>query len=147
MPGKPKGLRATKLYGVWKTMKSRCKPAAAPKDRERYFKNGITVCDEWSASFDAFASWAIANGYGPGVSIDRIDGMKGYSPDNCRWGTSRQQCVNRRSFKNSTSQYKGVHWHSGISGGDQCTSYLGVHAVRSNCFEINFPSEVQRVIR
>lgn len=45
-----------------------------------------------------------------GCSLDRIDGSKGYSKNNCRWATSREQAANtdRTKQENSTSKYRGV---------------------------------------
>ena len=37
------------------------------------------------------------NGYSNKLSIDRIDNEKGYSPDNCRWVTMKEQIENRRT--------------------------------------------------
>jgi hypothetical protein len=54
---------------------------------------GTMEPDWWD--FEAFASWAQSTGYGPGLSIDRIDNAVGYWRDNCRWATPLQQNNNR----------------------------------------------------
>lgn len=41
-------------------------------------------------------------------SLDRIDGSKGYEPNNMRWATSTIQAINRGVFKNNSSGYTGV---------------------------------------
>ena len=38
----------------------------------------------------------------PGHSVERTDNDKGYSPENCIWGTARQQGQNKRSVRNYT---------------------------------------------
>lgn len=83
-----------KLYRVWKAMNSRChKPD--DKDYGRYGERGISVCPEWRESFGAFYSWALANGYEDGKSIDREKGDKGYEPGNCRFTDATTQTRNR----------------------------------------------------
>lgn len=47
----------------------------------------VVICDEWKEDFYKFYYWAIGNGFKPELYIDRKDGTKGYSPDNCRWIT------------------------------------------------------------
>lgn len=76
-------------------MKARCTNPNNP-DYHHYGGRGITVCDEW-LSYDNFYEWAMSNGYDDTLSIDRIDNNKGYSPDNCRFVTIKEQCRNRRS--------------------------------------------------
>jgi len=95
------GQRHKPIYGKYYKMLDRC---YSPKNP--YYKNyggrGITVCDEWRHSFEAFYKWSLENGYNPDVkgvllSLDRIDNNKGYSPDNCRWATPKVQQNNKRS--------------------------------------------------
>ena len=71
---------------------------------EHYGARGIAVCDEWQEYIN-FRDWAMANGYEIGLSIDRIDNSKGYSPDNCRWTSMKEQSNNRRS--NHTVSFNG----------------------------------------
>lgn len=93
------GKSRTRLYRILTGMKSRCYNPQSHK-YPLYGARGITVCDEWKNSFQAFYEWAIANGYSDDLSIDRIDNDRGYSPNNCRWSTVTEQNRNRRCCHN-----------------------------------------------
>lgn len=84
--------KQTKTYMCWQDMKKRCSEFSI-KNKKYYFDKGITVCDAWVNDFQEFLK---DMGEKPdGLSIDRIDGTKGYSKDNCRWATSKEQNNNR----------------------------------------------------
>lgn len=84
----------SRLHNIWLAMRNRCNNKKG-KDYRNYTLKGITVCDEWK-DFNVFFNWAINNGYAPNLSLDRIDNDKGYSPQNCRWATQKEQMNNVR---------------------------------------------------
>lgn len=60
-----------------------------------YGARGIYVCDEWKTDRNAFVKWSLANGYEPGLSIDRIDNNGPYAPWNCRYVNTKAQQNNK----------------------------------------------------
>lgn len=81
-------------YQSWRSMKSR---VLDPHHASYclYGGRGITVCDQWLDSFEAFY-----RDMGPrpaGCSLDRKDNNGHYSKDNCRWATPKMQMMNKRN--------------------------------------------------
>ena len=102
------GMYKTPTYTSWQCMKSRCE-----NDKNVAFNHyggrGITVCDEWR---DSFINFLNDMGEAPkGLTIDRIDGSKGYYKDNCKWATKSEQSYNRRKQSNNKTGITGV-WFS-----------------------------------
>lgn len=87
------GHRNTRLYNIWSGIKARCNCKNNP-DYKHYGARGIRVCDEWN-DFGTFYAWAISNGYGKTLTIDRIDTDGDYTPSNCRWVTWKTQANNK----------------------------------------------------
>lgn len=85
--------KQARLYRIWRGMRDRCHSAS--RCDGAYQRRRITVCRAWRESYVAFRRWALANGYADRLTLDRIDGARGYSPKNCRWVTPKQQGENR----------------------------------------------------
>ena len=108
----------TRLYRIWANMKQRCYNANIP-DYKHYGAKGIGVCDAWRDSFEVFRDWAKNNGYKDNLTIDRIDPLGDYAPENCRWIT-RSQNTARASSGRSRSWAKltpnDVRWIRQMNG-------------------------------
>ncbi len=69
------------------------KDGSLPKTHECYRGGYIELYGPWRESFKAFYDWAVANGWQRGLTIERIDSGRGYTPDNCKWATYHEQSV------------------------------------------------------
>ena len=96
------GTESSGLYSIWKSMKSRCYNPNR-NSYARYGARGISVCDSWMTFEDFLADMGAT--YQTGLTLDRIDNDKGYSPENCRWANIQQQ--NSNTSKNVSLEFKG----------------------------------------
>lgn len=106
------------LYSVWREMNRRC---YSPNNcnYHKYGAKGIRVYEEWKRACDGgkdgfknFEKWALNNGYKPGLTIDRLNPYKNYSPDNCRWVDYYNQNNKLTIKEKNTSGYVGISRNS-----------------------------------
>jgi len=103
---KSHGLTECAEYWIWVDIKQRC---LNPKSRSFvwYGARGITVCDEWRDSFQAFYDYV---GPRPSreLSIDRKNNDGNYEPGNVRWATASEQARNQRRPKQEAASAAGA---------------------------------------
>lgn len=99
------GRSASPEYRAWSAAKQRCFNVNHPAWPD-YGGRGITMCQEWVDSFEAFFDHV---GERPSSrhSIGRIDNNDHYEPGNVEWQTWREQNGNRRT---TSAQGKGRKW-------------------------------------
>lgn len=94
---------------VYNNMMKRCHNQTDKRYKD-YGAVGIHVCQEWRNSTKQFyADMGICP---EGYQIDRIDNTKGYSKDNCRWVSPKENMANRSNSVIYTlygKQYKSAH--------------------------------------
>ena len=86
------------LYRIWEAIKYRCNNSNA-SNYKNYGGRGIFVCDKWQNDFVSFYNWAIENNWSKELEIDRINNNLGYSYENCRIVSSKENARNRRNLK------------------------------------------------
>lgn len=99
------GLCGTSLYQVYNDMLRRC-GNIKHKSYKNYGGRGIDVCEAWLHDPQEFFRWAVIS-YAKGLTLDRKNNFKGYTPDNCHWVTMKTQANNKRtnnmlSFRDKT---------------------------------------------
>lgn len=90
------GMSRTPEYVVWCKMKERCYNARS-RCYQNYGGRGISVCDRWRLSFQAFLE-DMGNRPGTEYELDRYPDNNGnYRPGNCRWAKRIQNSRNKRT--------------------------------------------------
>ena len=86
------GVTRPPIYRIWANIKQRCLNPNNPRYKD-YGGRGITVCKRW-LSFENF--YADLGDAPEGLTLDRINNNKGYSPNNVRWVTRADNNRNSR---------------------------------------------------
>lgn len=97
----------TRVYRTWLSLRDRClnpKSAAYP----RYGGRGITVCKRWDSFENFYAD--VGEPPTPKHTLDRINNDKGYSPNNVRWATRKEQSNNISTNTWVTYEGKCMTW-------------------------------------
>ena len=98
------GLSGTKLYRRWTSIKQRCYNPNR-KDYKWYGAIGVTVCDEWLNSFEAFNDWSVKNNieeFDFQIDKDMLNNGFIYSPENCIAVSRKKNLQNRSNSVNIT---------------------------------------------
>lgn len=88
------GMTDSQMYSIWTTIKSRCNNPNR-KCYGNYGGRGIGISDDW-LDFSNFLR-DMVNPPFKGAQIDRIDNSKGYSKENCRWASAKENTRNTRN--------------------------------------------------
>ena len=102
-------LRHTRIYKRWIDMKQRCSNPHK-SGFANYGGRGISVCERW-LSFQTF--YEDMGDIPKGLTLDRINNNKDYSPENCKWSTRKEQARNRNYCKLTMAKANRIrefHW-------------------------------------
>lgn len=91
--------RRSTTKSTYKGMVRRCHDERSQQFRY-YGAKGVSVCDRWLYGDGTKTGWeCFFEDMGPkpeGLTLERKNPYRGYSPDNCKWATWAEQQQNRR---------------------------------------------------
>lgn len=114
------GMTNTPTWNSWRAMKYRANSSL--RDKDKTYRD-LGVCEEW-LKFENF--YRDMGDRPEGTSIERIDNLKGYSKDNCKWATKSEQNINKSHWKKPNKHgYTGVKYYKKGSGGKHYIATCG----------------------
>jgi len=139
-------------YRVYINMKARCYRINHP-EYNRYGERGIAVCDRWlngENGITGYNCFLKDMGYRSNnkLSIDRIDNLGNYEPNNCRWTTSAVQSINKRPAITNPhgvigiNQNKSGNWWAHIKANGQ-RHWLGTYSTKEEAIAARKAGELK----
>lgn len=119
---KKHGLHGTKIYTSWRGMKERC---TNPKHKNYKTYSKLGIQESWLEFLNFYED--MKDSYEEGLEIERINNELGYSKENCKWATRKEQTLNKEKMKGTSSIYRGVSWNKLNSNWRAYVSCDGVH--------------------
>lgn len=101
-------------YRTWQAMIQRCTNSNNVSYHKYGMIDGRDICTQWLNSFEEFYK-----DMGPKPSkkhsIGRIDNLKGYCPENCKWATPEEQSQNQTTTKLNPKKVRYIRRNIGVS--------------------------------